>query len=137
MSLISLHWAVIMGRVSTEPGKNEAHTVIQFYDSIGDCSTARDTVPRLQCFTELPEAYPIHHTDRPHVLAYERNTFLRAGLLSSRRHTNLWRTAQNMYPVVAVSLKVHILCHIHVGCTFWRCSLKLLVVEWLANSSLT
>src|SRR4029434_5695895 len=85
MSLISLHWAVIMGRVSTEPGKNEAHTVIQFYDSIGDCSTARDTVPRLQCFTELPEAYPIHHTDRPHVLAYERNTFLRAGLLSSRR----------------------------------------------------
>ena len=24
-----------------------------------------------------------------------------------------------------------------LGCTFWRCSLKLLVVEWLANSSLT
>src|SRR4029434_3329151 len=27
--------------------------------------------------------------------------------------TNLWRTVQNMYPDVAVSLKFHILCHIH------------------------
>src|SRR4029434_3286487 len=109
------------------------HT-IQFYDSIGDCSTARDTVPRFQCFTELPKAYPIHHTDRSHVLAYEQNKCLRAGLLSCRRQ----RTCGGRRKISrrgCFAEVPHIMPY-SLGCTFWRCSLKLLVVESEDNYSL-
>src|SRR4029434_4650163 len=91
------------------------HT-IQFYNSIDDCSKARDTVPRFQCFTELPEAYPIHHTRLMSLHMNEIIFACRPPVVPQT--TNLWRTAQNMYPVVAVSLKFHILGHIYLCAHF-------------------
>src|SRR4029434_9250952 len=123
------------------------HTLL--YNSTILLVTARNTVPRFQCFTELHEAYPIHHTDWPHVLAYERNQFLRAGLLSCHRPPVVpqasCRAAGNILVTDGAKYVSRRGCFAEVphimpyslGGTFWRCSLKLLVVEWLANSSLT
>src|SRR4029434_3392629 len=81
--------------------------------------------------TPLSLSHPPH---TPHVLAYERNHFLRAGLLSCRRQ----RTCAGRRKISrrgCFAEVPHIMPY-SLGCTFWRCSLKLLVVESLANASL-
>ena len=78
----------------------------------------RDVVPRFQFLTELSAARGIGDTDRPHVLAYERNKFLHARLLSCCRKS-LWRTLKKQVVTWLFSWRPRHHGGAHLGAHFW------------------
>lgn len=86
--------------------------VIHFFDSIGDCSTARDTVPPFLFLTKLSEARAINETDQPHVLAYERSKFLvrkaAADVFFSLSNINIHNQISVFFEIFQYTLKFRI-----------------------------
>src|SRR4029434_3611534 len=90
------------------------------------------TLNKMRHGTSVPVFHrtPIHHT---RLMSLHMNKIIFCVQASFRVATNLWRTAQNMYPDVAVSLKFHILCHIHLDAHFGDVASRC----WLLNGKLT
>ena len=90
-----------------------------------------DTVPRFQFLTNLSEACAINNTDRPHVHAYKRSKSL--GAASCRATDKELVAGGEKYEWRCdCSVAVPDIMACSFGCTFSRCALMLLVVEWLA-----
>src|SRR4029434_3718704 len=108
------------------------HTLL--YNSTILLVTARDTVPRFQCFTELHEAYPIHHT---RLMSLHMNEIIFCVQASCRAADNeLVADGAKYVSSRGCFAEVPHIRPYSLWCTLWRCSLTLLVVEWLANASL-